>query len=84
MVNLWVGAQHQGHGSRCHLVSNTPRSPHGCAVQGNRTPHTDALSRGAITGLTLKHGRGHVFRSLIESICFGWVWAPLWHRCGLT
>lgn len=25
--------------------------------QGNRTPHTDPLSRGAITGLTLKHGR---------------------------
>jgi ribulose-phosphate 3-epimerase len=39
--------------------------------QGNRTPHTDALSRGAITGLTLKHGRGHVFRALIESVCFG-------------
>lgn len=39
--------------------------------QGNRTPHTDPLSRGAITGLTLKHGRGHIFRSLIESICFG-------------
>jgi hypothetical protein len=27
------------------------------SVQGNRTPHTDPLSRGAITGLTLKHGR---------------------------
>jgi ribulokinase/ribulose-phosphate 3-epimerase len=39
--------------------------------QGNRTPHTDPLSRGAITGLTLKHGRGHVFRALIESVCFG-------------
>ncbi|GAB4814271.1 hypothetical protein N2152v2_001317 [Parachlorella kessleri] len=39
--------------------------------QGNRTPHTDPLSRGAITGLTLKHGRGHVFRALLESICFG-------------
>ncbi|KAL4523089.1 hypothetical protein Ndes2437B_g00232 [Nannochloris sp. 'desiccata'] len=39
--------------------------------QGNRTPHTDPLSRGAITGLTLKHGRGHVFRSLIESVCYG-------------
>lgn len=39
--------------------------------QGNRTPHTDALSRGGITGLTLKHGRGHIFRSLIESVCFG-------------
>ncbi|PSC72161.1 carbohydrate kinase [Micractinium conductrix] len=39
--------------------------------QGNRTPHTDALSRGAIAGLTLRHGRGHLFRALIEAICFG-------------
>ena len=39
--------------------------------QGNRTPHTDPLSRGAITGLTLKHSRGHIFRSLIESVCYG-------------
>lgn len=39
--------------------------------QGNRTPHTDPLSRGAVTGLTLKHGRGHVFRSLIEAVCYG-------------
>jgi len=39
--------------------------------QGNRTPYTDPLSRGAVTGLTLKHGRGHVFRSLIESVCYG-------------
>ena len=39
--------------------------------QGNRTPHTDPLSRGAITGLTLAHGRGHVFRSLVEAVCYG-------------
>ncbi len=39
--------------------------------QGNRTPHTDALARGAITGLTLKHTQAHVFRALIESICLG-------------
>jgi len=39
--------------------------------QGNRTPHTDALARGAITGLTLKHTRAHVYRALVESICFG-------------
>jgi ribulose kinase len=39
--------------------------------QGNRTPYTDALSRGAITGLTLKHTPAHVFRSIIEGICLG-------------
>jgi ribulokinase len=39
--------------------------------QGNRTPHTDPLSRGAITGLSLRHGRGHVFRAIMEGIAFG-------------
>ena len=39
--------------------------------QGNRTPHTDALSRGAFVGLSLGHGRAHIFRAMIEGICFG-------------
>jgi sugar (pentulose or hexulose) kinase len=39
--------------------------------QGNRTPHTDALARGAITGLTLKHTPAHVYRALVEAVCFG-------------
>jgi len=39
--------------------------------QGNRTPYTDALSRGAITGLTLKHTPAHVYRAIIEGICLG-------------
>jgi len=39
--------------------------------QGNRTPHTDPLARGAITGLTLKHTPAHVYRALVESVCFG-------------
>jgi len=39
--------------------------------QGNRTPYTDAASRGAITGLTLKHTASHVFRAIMESICLG-------------
>lgn len=39
--------------------------------QGNRTPHTDALARGAIMGLSLKHTPAHVYRALVESICFG-------------
>lgn len=39
--------------------------------QGNRTPHTDALSRGAIVGLTLKHGRAHILRAILESVAYG-------------
>jgi ribulose kinase len=39
--------------------------------QGNRTPYTDALARGAITGLTLKHTPPHVFRAIVEGICLG-------------
>ncbi len=39
--------------------------------QGNRTPFTDPLSRGAITGLSLSHEPAHVFRAIIEGICLG-------------
>ncbi len=39
--------------------------------QGNRTPHTDPLSRGAFVGLTLGHGPAHLYRAVIEGICFG-------------
>ena len=40
-------------------------------VQCKRTPYADADSRGAIVGLSLGHGRAHVFRAMIEGICFG-------------
>ena len=39
--------------------------------QGNRTPHVDAESKGCFIGLTLKHSRAHMFRAILESICFG-------------
>lgn len=39
--------------------------------QGNRSPHTDPLVRGAVWGLGLGHGASHLFRSLLESICYG-------------
>ena len=39
--------------------------------QGNRTPHTDPLSRGVFHGLTLKHQRAHLFRAVIEGVAFG-------------
>lgn len=39
--------------------------------QGNRTPYTDPLSRGAFTGLSLGHSRAHLFRALLESVAMG-------------
>ena len=39
--------------------------------QGNRTPHTDPASRGALVGLTLAHERHHVFRAMMEGVGFG-------------
>jgi ribulokinase len=39
--------------------------------QGNRSPHTDPLVRGMMWGLSLSHTPGHVFRAIIEGICYG-------------
>ncbi|GMH47326.1 hypothetical protein TrVE_jg10056 [Triparma verrucosa] len=39
--------------------------------QGSRTPETDAKAKGALIGLTLSHTRGHVWRALLEGVCFG-------------
>lgn len=39
--------------------------------QGNRTPYTDPLSRGAFVGLTLAHEKHHIFRAIMEGIGFG-------------
>ncbi|MDA8251947.1 MAG: FGGY-family carbohydrate kinase [Rhodospirillales bacterium] len=39
--------------------------------QGNRTPHTDPLARGALTGLSLHHGLPHIFRAVLEAIGCG-------------
>jgi ribulose kinase len=39
--------------------------------QGNRTPYTDAASRGVISGLTLKHGAEHIFRAIMEGVAYG-------------
>ncbi len=35
---------------------------------GNRTPYTDAGSRGAIVGLSLAHSRAHIWRALLEGL----------------
>ena len=39
--------------------------------QGNRTPHVDPNVRGMIYGLSLIHTPAHIYRAVVESICFG-------------
>jgi ribulose kinase len=39
--------------------------------QGNRSPYTDPHARGLISGLSLSHGPGHLFRAILEGVCFG-------------
>ena len=39
--------------------------------QGNRSPYTDAKARGTITGLSLSHGREHVYHAIQEATCYG-------------
>ena len=39
--------------------------------QGNRTPHVDPDVRGMFYGLSLSHTPYHMYRAIIESICFG-------------
>ncbi len=56
-------------------VAAVPPGSEGVLVQehfqGNRTPHTDPLSRGAITGLSLRHQRGHLLRAIMEAVAYG-------------
>ena len=60
------------------LDKEASKIPPGCdglvaleTFQGSRTPVTDPNQRGAIIGLTLSHTRAHIWRALMESICFG-------------
>jgi len=39
--------------------------------QGNRTPYVDPHARGAIWGMSLKHTAAHIYRAIIEGICYG-------------
>jgi len=38
---------------------------------GERTPLFDPMARGVIAGLTLSHGRGHLYRALLEATAYG-------------
>ncbi len=40
-------------------------------LTGERTPYPDPLARGAFVGLTVRHGLGHLARSVMEGVAFG-------------
>jgi xylulokinase len=40
-------------------------------LQGERTPHADPDARAAFTGLSLRHGRGHLARAVLEGVGYG-------------
>ena len=56
-------------------ASAVPPGSDGLAVrddwQGNRSPFKNPMARGAITGLSLSHTSGHVFRALYEATALG-------------
>ncbi len=56
-------------------AANLPVGSDGLMVvehwQGNRTPYTDSEARGIIWGLTLKHDTTHIYRAIVEGICYG-------------
>ena len=40
-------------------------------LTGERTPHADPLARGAFVGLSVRHGRAHLTRAVVEGVTFG-------------
>jgi xylulokinase len=40
-------------------------------LTGERTPHPDPLARGAFVGLTVRHGKDHLTRAVLEGVAFG-------------
>ena len=64
-------------GSRAAIsqAAATPPGAEGLVVrddwQGNRSPYKNPHARGAIVGLSLAHGPGHVVRALYEATACG-------------
>ncbi len=40
-------------------------------LTGERCPHPDPNARGAFVGLTLRHGKGHLVRAVLEGVSYG-------------
>lgn len=60
------------------LVKQAARVSAGCEgllflpyLMGERTPHPDPEARGVFFGMTLRHGRDHMTRSVLEGVTYG-------------
>jgi xylulokinase len=60
------------------LTADAARVPAGCEgliflpyLSGERTPHPDPNARGVFFGLTLRHGKAHLTRAVLEGVTYG-------------
>lgn len=60
------------------LLAEAAAVPPGCEglcflpyLSGERTPHANPHARAGFFGLTLRHGRGHATRAVLEGVAFG-------------
>ncbi len=73
-----VQAEHEGrdvYDLLMELAATTPPGAEGLLflpyLSGERTPHGDPRARGVFCGLTLRHGKGHLVRAVVEGVTFG-------------
>jgi len=71
-------AEETGRDAYEFITESAETAPLGCEgliflpyLTGERTPHKDPFARGAFIGLTLRHGRAHFARSVLEGVAFG-------------
>jgi xylulokinase len=60
------------------LTAEAAKVPAGCEgliflpyLSGERTPHPDPNARGVFFGLTLRHGKAHLTRAVLEGVTYG-------------
>src|SRR5205085_10060376 len=60
------------------LTAEAATAPAGCEgliflpyLSGERTPYPDPDARGVFFGLTLRHGKAHMVRSVLEGVAYG-------------
>jgi xylulokinase len=73
-----VRAEESGRDAYDLLTETAAQVPPGCEgllflpyLTGERTPYPDPNARGVFFGLTLRHGKGHLTRAVLEGVTYG-------------